>query len=245
MNSHPKKHYVGLRLLWLSNGARGWEALRVDYVVRAANRAEMFREAKRLGKLGENNFNYDEKGTRVYTNQYLGVRRTFYVSGPLCTGALLGYHTFAGIRTLREAQKEPRNLKAIQSSVRRCWREEGPTDYIVSLCYLISGAGVPVSARKMVYASALIRGSNPAEIVQLAQEAAISGRFLKKLLRAFEGRLETSDLLFLGIMDAIPTTTPKVSLGQPFDAKSRPLPSPSRVRRLLPNQSKLLFPVFR
>lgn len=206
---------------------------------------DLRKQAAMIGNRDAPDFPTDTTGRIHYSNEYLGILRTYYVNGPLKTDAVLGYTSFPGVKTESEAQGDLATDAELKKIIREAHRRCRQRDFIITLIYLITGNSLPAHRRQMAYISLLVRGTKPDQILKRATQIANSSDFKKRAFRGIQGKSIEKHAKFIGICDVEIPSLPIVKLGYPLEACSRTYKHASSVKRLLPDQSRLEFPIFR
>ena len=223
---------AGITLLFTCRSSSALLGMLNDYVVSARSLRDLKKRAVNLGKRESHRIAVDTK----MSCEYLGLYDTYYVCGPLKSGALLGYTSTWGIKqkTLLPMMNEIRIRKALSGSSKGA--------YVIDAVYVIGSQKPPIFKRRIIEAALLVEHDGKKDILEVAGRLANSPHVKRKITRDLRRQVLPEELEIAGFSSIRRWASPSVGLGRCFKCNVKRYAKEFMISRLLHEEKKLVFP---
>lgn len=203
-----------------------------DYVVSASSLKDLRNRAATLGK---------RESLRIAVEasmscEYLGLYDTYYVSGPLKSGALLGYTSTWG------AKAKTVRPRMNQSQIRKALPERSKGAYVFDVIYVVGSQKAMNSRQGMIEASLLVEFDGKKITSEGAGRLINSLRVKRKITRDLRYQIPPAGLELVGYSGIRRWVSRDVGLGRCFKCNVKSFTKLSDISRLLHEKKKLVFP---
>jgi len=203
-----------------------------DYVVSATSLKDLRNRAAFLGKRESQRIAVEAK----MSCEFLGVYDTYYVCGPLKSGALLGYTSTWGVKA-----------KALRTQMNQAWiRKILPGKpkgvYVFDAVYAVGSQKLPKSKRGIIEASLLVELDGKRLAVEVAGRLINSPRVKHKITRDLRYQVSPAELELIGYSGIREWASCRIGLGRCFKCNVKSFSQESSINRLLHEKKKLVFP---
>ena len=203
-----------------------------DYVISATSFKDLRDRAAILGKRESHRIAVEAK----MSCEFLGLYDTYYVCGPLKSGALLGYTSAWGVksRALR--------LRMNQAKIRKLLPRRSRGAYVFDAVYIVGSQRFPKPKGGIIEASLLVELDGKQVAVEVAGRVMNSPRVKRKITRDLRVQISPSDLEFIGYLGIREWASSRVGLGRCFKCNVKAFTRERSINRLLHEKKKLVFP---
>jgi len=223
---------AGITLLFKCRSRSALLGMLNDYVVSATSLRDLKRRAVNLGKTESHRIAIDTN----MSCEYLGLYDTYYVCGPLKSGALLGYTSTWGVK-----RKTPRQLMN-EIQLRRVLSERSEGPYVVDAVYVLGSEKSSKLKRGTIEAALLVEHDGKKNTFEVASRLANSPRVKRKITRDLRLQVSPAELELIGFLNIRRWASSSVGLGSSFKCNVKNYAKESMLSRLLHEKKKLVFP---
>ncbi len=223
---------AGITLLFKCRSSSALLGMLNDYVVSASSLRDLKKRAVNLGRRESFRIAVD---TRM-SCEYLGLYDTYYVCGPLKSGALLGYTSTWGVKqkTIPPMMNESRIREVLSGSSKGA--------YVIDAVYVI-GSQNPLSFKRgIIEAALLVEYDGKKDIFEVADRLARSPHVKRKIARDLRRQVLPKELEVAGFSSIRKWASPSVGLGRCFKCNVKGYAKEFMISRLLHEEKKLVFP---
>jgi len=223
---------AGITLLFKCRSNGSLLGVLSDYVISATSFRDLRNRAAALGKRESQRMAVEAK----MTCEFLGIYDTYYVCGPLKSGALLGYASTWGVKA--KALRPRMN----QAQIRKALPVTAKGAYVFDAVYAIEPQKLPKSQRGIIEASFLVEldGKKPAG--EIAGRLINSLEIKRKITRDLRYQKSPAELELIGYSGIRKWASCHVGLGRCFRCNAKSFTHESNINKLLHEKKKLVFP---
>lgn len=223
---------AGITLLFKCRSNRRLLGMLGYYVVSATSLKDLRNRAAILGKKESQRIAIEAK----MSCEYLGLYDTYYVSGPLKSGALLGYTSTWG------AKAKALRPRLNQSQVRKALPGRSKGTYVLDVMYAACPQEPLDSTQGMIEAILLVELDGKKTTAETLGRLISSLRVKRKITRDLWCQVSPAGLEFVGLSGIRKWASRDVGVGKCFRCNVKDFTRQSDISRLLHEKKKLVFP---
>lgn len=223
---------AGVTLLFKCRTNKKLLGMLSDYVVSATSLKDLRDRAAIIGKRESHRIAIEAK----MSCEVLGVYDTYYVCGPLKTGALLGYTSTWGMKS------KALRLRMSQARIRKALPAKSKGAYVIDVVYVIGSQKFPKSKQRTIEASLLVKLDGQQVAVEVADRLINSLRVKRKITRDLSDKISPSDLDLIGYSGIREWASSRVGIGRCLKCNVKYFTQESSIESLLHEKKKLVFP---
>jgi hypothetical protein len=223
---------AGITLLFKCRSNGALLGMLSDYVISATSLKDLRVRAAVLGKKELQRLAVEAKTTC----EFLGLYDTYYVCGPLKSGALLGY---ASTWSIKAKALRPRMN---QAQIRKALPVRAKGAYVFDAVYAIDPQKLPNSQRGIIEASFLVELDGKSPAIEIAGRMINSLAVKSKMTRDLRYQKSPAELELIGYSGIRKWASCHVGLGECFRCNVKSFTRESSINKLLHEKKKLVFP---